>query len=191
MPVTINGTSGITVPNSQTVNSARAYANFGSIFNDANPVTIGSTSSTGTHVPIYRTFFTPKNITVTTSASGGTWTHAYTGYYVLHMSYRQQAGGDQWTMYAVTRAGTTNVVGTSNRSGSDNSGCQSYHVYYRVDSTTDNYRLMGWVENGVNKTAGNSGGSSDNPLFVSNTVGIGGAMYGRNLDIFVYRVGDL
>jgi hypothetical protein len=187
MPVTISGTDGITIPNSKTINASRAYANFGSYFNDANPVTLSG--STPIHVPIYRTFFTPKNITVTTSASGGTWTHAYTGYYVLHIAYRQNDGGDIWGMYGVTKAGSTDVVGVSVRTGSENNYSESYHVYYRADSTSANYRLMGWSLG--TKTGGNSGGSSDNPQFTSNQVGIGSTMYGRNVDIFVYRVGDL
>jgi hypothetical protein len=190
MPISISGTQ-ITLPDSTILNGA-AYANFGTLFDDALQITIASTASDGTTMPIYRTFSTPKNITVTTSSSGGTWTHALTGIYALHMSYRQASGGDIWTQYAVTKDGTNNVVGVTARMGSEDSHTEDFHIIYRVDSTVSNYRIQGWCH-ATGRTAGVAGTPSGNPGWVGSDTSItnGGSWKGRTVDIWLFRICSL
>ena len=187
MPITISG-SQITLPDSTVLNGA-AYANFGTLFDDATQITVSSTASDGATMPIYRTFSTPKNITVTTSSGGGTWTHALTGIYALHMSYRQASGGDIWTQYAVTKDGTNNVVGITARMGSEDSHTEDFHLIYRVDSTSSNYRIQGW--GGGARTAGVSTSPSGNPGWTSTTTTLGSTYIGRNVDIWIFRISSL
>jgi len=189
MPISISGSS-ITLPDSTVLNGA-AYANFGTLFDDALQITISSTASDGTTMPIYRTFSTPKNITVTTSASGGTWTHALTGMYALHMSYRQASGGDIWTQYAVTKDGTNNVVGVTARMGSEDNHTEDFHIIYRVDSASSNYRIQGWTQSAT-RTAGHIGAPSGNPGWTSTTTTLGlGTWIGRTVDIWIFRIASL
>ena len=189
MPISISGTQ-ITLPDSTILNGA-AYANFGTLFDDALQITIASTASDGVTMPIYRTFSAPKNITVTTSSSGGTWTHALTGMYALHMSYRQASGDDIWTQYAVTKDGTNNVVGVTARMGSENSHTEDFHLIYRVDSTSSNYRIQGWATG--SRTAGVVGSPSGNPGWTSTDTAIttGASWKGRTVDIWLFRICSL
>lgn len=189
MPISISG-SQITLPDSTILNGA-AYANFGILFDDALQITIASTASDGVTMPIYRTFSAPKNITVTTSSSGGTWTHALTGMYALHMSYRQASGGDIWTQYAVTKDGTNNVVGITARMGSEDHHTEDFHIIYKVDSTTSNYRIQGWAT--ASRTAGVGNSPSGNPGWTSTdtTITTGASWKGRTVDIWLFRICSL
>lgn len=189
MPINISGTQ-ITLPDNSILNGS-AYANFGTLFDDSVQITIASTASDGQTMPIYRTFSTPKNITVTTSASGGTWTHGLTGIYALHMSYRQASGGDIWTQYAVTKDGTSNVVGVTARMGSEDAHTEDFHIIYRVDSTTSNYRIQGWCH-AVGRTAGVAGSPTGNPGWTSTTTTLtNGTWVGRTVDIWIFRIASL
>jgi len=172
-------------------NLESAYANFGTLFDDNINMPISDTSSNGITMPIYRNFSDPKNINVTVATNGGYWSHVYTGIYVMHIMYRQASGGDIWTQYAVTKNGSNDVVGVTARMGSEDAHTESFHIMYRVDSTSANYRLQGWCQSGT-RYAGNSGGYSGNPGWTSTTTKItNGTAVGRTVDIFIYRVSDL
>jgi len=190
MPISISG-SQITLPDNSILNGS-AYANFGTLFDDALTITVSSSATDGTTMPIYRVFGVSKNISVTTNTSGGTWTHALTGIYALHMSYRQASGGDIWTTYAVTKDGTTNAVGTTARMGSEDNHTEDFHLIYRVDSTQSIYRLQGWTQTGT-RTAGHIGAPTGNPGWtMSPTTDLTlGTYKGRIVDIWVFRIASL
>lgn len=190
MPISISG-SQITLPDSSVLNGS-AYANFGTLFDDALQITVSSTATDGVTMPIYRVFSTPKNISVTTNTSGGTWAHTLTGMYALHMSYRQASGGDIWTQYAVTKDGTTNAVGVTARMGSEDNHTEDFHLIYRVDSTASTYRLQGWTQTGT-RTAGHIGAPSGNPGWtMSPTTDLTlGTWKGRTVDIWLFRIASL
>ena len=188
MPISIGG-SQITLADSTILNGS-AYANFGTLFDDALQVNVSSTDSDGITMPIYRIFSTPKNINVSISSSGGTWTHNLTGIYALHMSYRQASGGDIWTQYAVTKDGTNNVVGITARMGSEDSHTEDFHIIYKVDSTSSNYRIQGWAT--AARSAGVAGSPSGNPGWTSSDTTISnGNWKGRTVDIWVFRICSL
>jgi len=190
MPITLSGTQ-IVLPDNSILNGS-AYANFGTLFDDALQITISSAASGGTTMPIYRTFSAPKNITVNTSSSGGTWIHGLTGIYAFHMSYRQASGSDIWTQYAVTKDGTSDVVGVTARMGSEDNHTEDFHIIYRVDSTTSNYRLQGWCQPSTTRTAGFIGSPSGNPAWTSSTTTItNGTWIGRTVDIWIFRIASL
>lgn len=190
MTTIISGSTGITLPNSQIVD-AFAYANFGALFDDSYNFTIADTTTYGKQMPIYRTFSTPKNITVNVSPTGGSWEHGFTGYYVLHMMYRQASGGDLWTHYAITKDGAQNVVGITARMGSEDAHTESFHIIYKVDSTTSTYQMQGWV-NATGRNAGVTSAPSGNPGWVGLDTQISlGTWVGRTVDIFVYRISGL
>jgi len=189
MSITISG-SQITLPDNSLLNGS-AYSNFGTLFDDSLQITIASTATDGVTMPIYRVFGISKNITVTTNSGGGTWTHALTGIYALHLIYRQASGGDIWTQYAVTKDGTSNAVGVTARMGSEDSHTEDFHIIYKVDSTTLNYRLQGWASG--TRTAGIAGSPSGNPGWtMSPTTDLTlGTYKGRAIDIWIFRIASL
>jgi hypothetical protein len=185
MSVTFVGNAGIQLSNKDT-SAVSAHANFGTLFDDGGGYTIANhNSGLGTTVDFARTFSTPKNITVNTSDNS--WTHAYTGYYAFHMSYRQQSGGDIWTWYAIMKDSQTNAVGTTARMGSEDSHQESFHLIYKVDSTSSNYRIQGWSQSGTTRAI--TGTNANFPSgWTSSVTSIG---IGKVLDIIIYRVGGL
>lgn len=186
---TINVASGasLNVDGSPLVNFVSAYANFGALADDSTNITISTTATYGVTIPIFRAFSSPKNITV--DVSNNRWSHASTGVYALHMMYRQNGGGDVWAQYAVTKDGSSNSVGYTARVGSTDSEERSFHLIYRVDSTSSTYQLQGWCHSGT-RTAG--GTPTGNPGWTDAWgVNTTGTNEGRTIDIFVYKVGDL
>ena len=88
---------------------------------------------------------------MTGNTTNNHWLHSTTGYYHLYIRYRQQAGGDHWTVFGVTKNGASDCVGVSARTGSEDSHNEAYDVLYRVDGMTTSYQLQGW-DGGSNKS---------------------------------------
>lgn len=165
------------------------YANFGALMSDSDNFTVSDTTSDGITVPIYRQFSTPNKMTIDTS--NNYWTHDETGIYMLHMQYRQLAGGDIWTMYGIAKNGQTDIVGVTARMGSENSHTESFHLLYKVDDTTANYRMQGWCQAGTRTISGSDSASYPSAWAYSWSAGAVGTYHGKSLDIMVYKVSGL
>ena len=171
------------------VNSLKiAYCNMYYSVNDAaGTLTIADTSTYGAKMQ-FNKLGPSQNITANVSDS--TWTHAYTGTYRVFTAYRQNSGGDVWTVLAVTKGGNATAVGISARTGSEDSHNENYSIIYTVDSTTATYQLQQWV--GATGKTVTSDFSQGNPGWTNyaslcgNTTGD----IGRMVDYFVERLGD-
>lgn len=151
-------------------------------------VTIGDSSSYGVTIP-FNTVQFQKYIT----AYGGSnyWQHSFTGYYAVQVNYRQNSGGDIWTVFAVTKNGNSTAVGLSARTGSGDSRFDTWMVAYPVDDTSARYQLQQWCEGTKTVTTSYSTNQPSWGNYASlnnNTVGSG---LGRALNLFVWRLGDL
>ena len=168
-------------------------------FQSGQGVVTAFSTGTGSQWPFDIELFS-KNITM--NFSGNTWTHTYTGYYMLTVNYRHQ-GSDAWTLIAVTKGGASECVGVSGRTGSTSSEEKSRTLMYTVDSTSATYQLQGWCHSGtqsigVNNTDTNTAdGSPTNPTwsfsgmttapFGGGTTDPAGLLFGCS----IYKVGDL
>ena len=70
--------------------------------------------------------------------------YSQTGIYCVVIRYRQNNGGDIWSLFGVTKDGNSNCVGSSARTGSEDGHNEAYNVMYTVDSTSLTYQLQGW-----------------------------------------------
>lgn len=164
-----------------------ANAQFGTLFSDVALVQLTDTTTDGIQVAFSRTFSTPVNITVDTV--NDTWTHAIAGWYRLTLTFRHGSGGDVWRMFAVTKNGNTNVVGASVRAAVGGSAVWQISFLYLVDSTTANYRLMGWSQGDTFAGFGAVPGGISPTLWSSTDVTIqSGVNYGASLLISVIKV---
>ena len=114
-----------------------AFANFYYAASNA-ALTIASNAAFGTTMQ-----FTAggPSLRITVNPSTFTWRHALPGTYVVTVAYRQNSGGDVWTVLAVTKDGPSNAVGISERVASMNAILNTNHrVVYTVDSTTSTYQ---------------------------------------------------
>jgi len=149
---------------------------------------VGDSSSYGITIPFNAVQF-QNNISA--SAGSNFWSHSYTGRYAVQIQYRQNGGGDIWSVMAVTKNGTSTAVGLSARTGSGDSRMDTWLLTYPVDDTGANYRVQQWCEGTKNVT---TSFSSSNPSWgnysslTNNTVGTG---TGRAVNMFVWRLGDL
>jgi len=185
MSATITGAGGkINIPSNSV-----PYANFGSLMSEADNFTIANTASSGITIPIYRQFSTPNKMTIDTT--NNYWTHDETGIYILHMMYRQLSGGDIWTMYGVAKNGTTDIVGVTARMGSEDGHTESFHLLYKVDDTTANYRIQGWVHSGTRTISGSAASLYPSGWTYSWSDGAVGTNHGKSLDLIVYKVSGL
>jgi len=183
---TIGTTSGnFTVP-TQNIGKT-AFCNMYYAVNDgANTLTIASSSSTGTQM-LFNNLGPSQYITANIAIS--TWTHTYTGTYVVYTAYRQASGGDVWTVLGVTKAGNSVAVGVSARTGSEDSHNENYSVIYTVDSTSATYQLQHWATTGKTVTSDFGGG---NPGWTnySSLCGNTSGDIGRMVNYYVQRLGD-
>ena len=210
MPVTINGDGSITglavgglpdgsvdadtlASNAVTTAKIATNANYACAhyiyrLSSGSNVTISSNVGNGTQCSI-SDVIQQKNITLDTGNSR--WTHATTGIYFLIVRYRQHSGGDVWSVFGVTKGGDSDCVGTSARTGSENSHNEAYNIIYTVDSTSATYQLQGWSGN-TTKTVirpdaqGKPGWSN-----YDNLVGYSEGNNGVMLDYNIFKIGDL
>ena len=210
MPVTINGDGSITglavggVPDgsvdadtlaSNAVTTAKiatnanyACAHYIYRLSSGSSVTISSNVGNGTKLLI-SDVKQQKNITLDTGNSR--WTHATTGIYFIILRYRQHSGGDVWSVFGVTKGGDSDCVGTSARTGSENSHNEAYNIIYTVDSTSATYQLQGWSGNTtktvIRPDAQGKPGWSNYDNLVGYTEGNNGVM----IDYNIFKIGDL
>lgn len=166
----------------------QAFANMYYSVNDAaGSLTIADTSTYGVTMA-FNKVYVQKNIAVNTG--NNTWIHAYTGVYRITCTYRQGSGGDVWTVLAVTKAGNSNAVGISARTGSEDSHNENYTIIYTVDSTTATYQLQHWVQS-TGKTV--SSDFAGVPGWTNYSTLVGGTTgdTGRMVDYYIERLGDL
>jgi len=166
-----------------TSNLPQAVAHFGYT---AGGTTVASTGA-GTKCAINRVNYS-KFITVSTTDNN--WTHDYTGYYKLNIRFRQEAGGDVWTLFGVLKDNTT-CVGVSGRTGTANSGNRSYELIYKVDSTTADYQLNGWCHSGSLTLASTFTGGKPSWTGYDDLVGNTDSSNGFATNIIVERVGKI
>ncbi len=169
--------------------SKQAYASLYYSVNDAaGNITISDNSTYGVKM-LFNKQGPVKNITPNLSTS--TWTHTFTGVYVVMCRYRQNSGGDIWTILGVTKNGNTEAVGLSARTGSEDSHNERYEVMYTVDSTTATYQLQHWAAGTSKTVTSDFGGGS--PGWTNYATLCGGTTgdIGRMVDYQIYRVGDL
>ena len=127
----------------ETIRNKEAFANFYYSVNDAaGDLTIANTSTYGATMG-FNVRAIEKNIVG--NVSNYTWTHAYTGYYMITTTYRQASGGDVWTCLAVCKNGPATAVGISARTGSEDSHNENYSIIYPVDDTSATYQLQNWA----------------------------------------------
>jgi hypothetical protein len=169
--------------------SKSAYAlMYYSLNSGSGTFNVGDNSSYGVTIP-FNAVQAQKNISA--SAGSNYWTHSYTGYYAVEVNYRQNSGGDIWTMFAVTKNGTSTAVGLSARTGSGDSRFDTWIIPYTVDDTGANYRVQQWCEGTKTVTASYSGSDpswGNYNTLLNNTTGSG---RGRAVNLFVWRLGDL
>lgn len=168
--------------------SRQAYASlYYSVNNGAGAITISDSSTYGVKM-LFNKQGPVKNITPNLGAA--TWTHTYTGVYVIMCRYRQNSGADIWTAFAVTKNGNAEAVGISARTGSEDSHNERYEVMYTVDSTTATYQMQGWSLGTKTVTSSFGGG---NPGWTNYATLSGGTTgdTGRMVDYQIYRLGDL
>lgn len=149
---------------------------------------VGDNSSYGVTIPFNAVQFQKY---ISASAGSNYWQHSYTGYYAVQIQYRQNSGGDIWSVMGVCKNGTSTAVALSARTGSGDSRMDTWLITYPVDDTSANYRVQQWCEG--TKTVTTSFSSSQpswgnyNSL-VNNTAG---SSLGRAVNMFVWRLGDL
>jgi len=167
------------------ISSREAYANF--VTSNIGGFTIG-TQGNGTHIP-FTYVSSQKNITGNTAAN--TWTHSLTGKYLLRIRYRQNTGGDIWTVWGVTKDGNNNAVGVSARTGSEDAHNEEYTIFYTVDSTSSSYQLQGWAGTST-RTVIDAGSSQGKPSWANydTLVNETDVNAGKTLDIIISRLGD-
>ena len=207
MPVTINGDGSITglsvggLPDgsvdadtlaSSAVTTAKiatnaTYACAHYIYRESGSATTMSSSGNGTTMYISDVKL-QKNITL--DSGNSRWTHATTGIYFIIARYRQESGGDMWSVFGVTKNGNSDCVGVSARTGSENSHNEAYNVIYTVDSTSATYQLQGWSSG--NKTVKRPDGAgkpswSNYDTLVEYSDSNGGVM----MDYNIFKIGDL
>ena len=147
-----------------------------------------STSGNGTQCAI-SDVIQQKNITLDTGNSR--WTHATTGIYFLIVRYRQSTGGDIWSVFGVTKGGNSACVGTSARTGSEDSHNEAYNIIYTVDSTSATYQLQGW-SGAANKTVTRPNAQGKPSWSNYDTlVGYSDSNGGVMLDYNIFKIGDL
>jgi len=173
----------------ETIRNKEAFANFYYSVNDAaGDLTIANTSTYGATMA-FNVRAIEKNIVG--NVSNYTWTHAYTGYYMITTTYRQHSGADVWTCLAVCKNGPATAVGISARTGSEDSHNENYSIIYPVDDTSATYQLQNWAGS-VGKTV-TSDMSQSNPGWTNyatlhnNRTGD----TGRMVDYIIRRLGDL
>ena len=168
----------------------QSYANmYYSVNNAAGSLTISDSSTYGVTMA-FNKLNVQKNITV--NVANNTWTHAYTGIYQISCSYRQDTGGDLWTVLAVTKGGTSNAVGVSARTGSANSSnVWTYFITYSVDSTTATYQLQHWSATASKTVSSSFTGGPPGWTNYSTLVGGTTGDNGRMVDYTIMRLGDL
>jgi len=158
------------------------------IYRESGSGTTMSSGGNGSQCPITDVKL-QKNITLDTGNSR--WTHATTGIYFIIVRYRQESGGDIWSVFGVTKGGNNNCVGVSARTGSENSHNEAYNVIYTVDSTSATYQLQGW-SGAANKVVKRPDGQgkpswSNYDTLVGYSEGNNGVM----LDYNIFKIGDL
>ena len=128
---------------------------------------------------------------ITGDTSDNDWTHATTGYYLLKIRYRQGSGSDVWSVFGVTKAGASDCVGISARTGSEDSHNEAYDVLYRVDSTSATYQLQGWCGSGTKDVIDPTEQGKPNWTNYDTLVGITNNEGGVMLDMIISKIGDL
>jgi hypothetical protein len=164
-----------------------AFANMYYSVNDAaGNLTISSTGGTGAKV-LFNRAGPSQNIQLNTGTA--TWTHSFTGTYRLQVAYRQNTGGDIWTVFAVTKDGDTVATGISARVGSGDSRFDQHFVIYTVDSTTATYQLQQWTTSAAKTVNSDFTGK---PTWTNYDTLCGGTTgdNGRMVDMFVERLGN-
>ena len=164
----------------------RAYAHF--TYAHATTHLSLASGTGGTHVAFTHV---QSEQGITGDTSDNDWTHATTGYYQLQIRYRQASGGDVWSSFGVTKAGASDCVGISARTGSEDSHNEAYDVLYRVDSTSATYQLMGWCGCGTKDVIEPTEQGNPNWTNYDTLVGITNNEGGLMLDIIISKIGDL
>ena len=208
MPVTINGNGSITglsvggLPNGtvdadtlasssvttakMATNATHACAHY--IYRESGSGTTISSGTNGTQLQI-SDVTQQKNITLDTGNSR--WTHATTGIYFIMVRYRQDSGGDIWTVFGVTKGGNSDCVGISARTGAENNHNEAYNVIYTVDSTSATYQLQGWSSQ-ANKTVKRPDGAGKPAWTNYDTLaGYSDGNAGVMMDYNIFKIGDL
>ena len=209
MPVTINGNGSITglsvggLPNgtvnadtlaTNAVTSAKIAANatyacakfvYSSSSTNAD---VSGTSGTGQQVP-FTHITLQKNITG--DVSNNRWTHSQTGIYCCIIRYRQNSGGDIWSLFGVTKDGNGTCVGSSARTGSEDGHNEAYNVMYTVDSTSSTYQIQGWSGQATKQAKVPDGQGSPTWTNYDTLVGYSGSNNGIIVDFNIFKVGDL
>ena len=157
------------------------------IYRESGSGTTIATSGNGTTMYISDVKL-QKNITLDTGNSR--WTHATTGIYFIIARYRQESGGDVWSVFGVTKNGNNDCVGVSARTGSENSHNEAYNIIYTVDSTSATYQLQGWSSS--NKTVKRPDGQGKPSWSNYDTlVGYSDSNGGVMMDYNIFKIGDL
>ena len=164
----------------------RAYAHF--TYAHATTHLSLASGTGGTHVAFSHV---KSEQGITGDTSDNDWTHATTGYYLLKIRYRQGSGSDVWSVFGVTKAGASDCVGISARTGSEDSHNEAYDVLYRVDSTSATYQLMGWCGSGTKDVIDPTEQGKPNWTNYDTLVGITNNEGGLMLDIIISKIGDL
>lgn len=198
MTITLNGNGTVTgisvgglpngIVNTDTLSAEakRTYAHF--IFSDASTHLNLSATGGGQHVHFSHV---KSQQGITGDTSDNDWTHATTGYYQLQIRYRQQSGGDFWSLFGVTKDGASNCVGVSVRTGSEDGRNEGFDVLYTVDSTSSTYQLMGWVGSGTKDICDPDAQGKPTWTNYDTLVGYSNANGGIQLDIIINKIGDL
>ena len=162
--------------------TANSFAHW--FYTSGSSVTI-STTGAGTHIPISNVDYQAG---ITVSTGNNNWTHATTGQYVLTIRYRQHGGGDVWTVWGVTKGGSSDAVGISARTGSENNHNEAYEVFYNVDSTSATYQLQGWC--GTSSKAAKNPDGQGKPSWSNydTLAGESSSTAGRQLDVIITKV---
>jgi hypothetical protein len=182
-----NSTNTVYIP-VETIRTKEAYANFYYSVNDAaGDLTIANTGTYGATMAFNNVYFQTG---ITGNTTNYTWTHAYTGKYMMTVTYRQGSGGDVWTVLAICKNGPIEAVGVSGRTGSEDSHNENYNIFYNVDSTSATYQLQNWA--GATGKAVASDMSQGNPGWTNYTSLIGSRTgdMGRMVDYIIRRLGD-
>jgi hypothetical protein len=172
----------------ESIRNKEAFANFYYSVNDAaGDLTIANTNTYGATMA-FNVRSIEKNITG--NINNSTWTHAYTGYYMITTTYRQGSGADVWTCLAVCKNGPATAVGITARTGSEDSHNENYSIIYPVDDTSATYQLQHWVHSSskvVSSDFGSNPGWTNYGTLHNNRTGD----TGRMVDYIIRRLGDL
>lgn len=192
---TLNGYSILdnSIPASKILTNKEAFANFHYSSNvsvvegGGATVTIANNATYGAQMP-FNSIWVSKNITG--NAISNTWTHSLTGHYVLTVTFRQNSGGDLWSVLAVTKNGPNTAVGISARCGSGDSRETNYTLMYKVDDTSSFYQLRQWTQVS-SKTVSNGFFGTPGWTNSDQLNNYGNGFLGRMVDIIIRRIGDL